>query len=88
VIEVSVGGNEWVVVKREDWTDEQAKEYAVADNSAALNGIKWDSAVLASYNAQAIDLSPYFRTAELTDLPIIEVVHTCPHCGRQWSEPA
>lgn len=63
VIEVETTGDEWVIVKRPDWTEEQAELYAISDNRSG-ELISFDPAVLAALEAKGRDLRPFWDDKE------------------------
>ncbi len=56
VIEVETDGTAWVVVKRTDWTEDQARAYSVADNRSS-QFVSWSADVLNSMASDGIDLT-------------------------------
>jgi hypothetical protein len=66
VIIVEATGNELVAVRRAGFTDEQWKQYAVADNTSSdFSG--WDAEVLAELSAE-VDLSDFFPNDKLDEV--------------------
>lgn len=66
VIVVEASGNEIVAVKRSGLTDEQWKQYAIADNTAS-DFSTWDADVLAEI-AQEVDLEGFFPPDKLEEV--------------------
>jgi site-specific DNA-methyltransferase (adenine-specific) len=66
VIIVEATGNELVAVRRAGLTDEQWKQYAVADNTSS-DFSTWDAEALAELSAE-VDLSDFFPNDKLDEL--------------------
>lgn len=92
-------GREYVaVIVKDDWTEEQCREFALADNRVGEMG-RWDEVKL----AESLQSFPddflnalQFETQDgdadgMSPPPFVEVdesivtEHTCPRCGYKWS---
>lgn len=70
VVVVKTDGTKLVAVQRTDLdlSDSKAKALAVADNRVGELGLSWDRDVLADLSNGGVDLSDYFKEAELNRL--------------------
>lgn len=64
---VKSDGTKLVAVQRTDLdiNDKAARELAIADNRASEVGLEWDLEVLKEFEAEDVDLSPFFDEKEL-----------------------
>lgn len=92
----------FVTVVPDEWSDEQARAFALADNRTAELA-EWDQEVLAAQlvdldlkGIDLIELGFASRTRDPADPPEdfseygddISTDHQCPKCGYEWSGPS